>query len=102
MAKGKVTRTDEIDELKRRYEQLREQRIHAEADLKNANKELDRLKKEAREKYGTDELAELLGMLERMKVENERKRLEYEGHLAELERRLGEVEKEEGKMRNAE
>ena len=82
----------EMDELRRRYERLRERRITAEADLKNANQELDRLKQEAREKYGTDDLAELTRMLEGMKRENERKRAEYQQPLDGIEARLADVE----------
>lgn len=91
------TPQQEIDELKKRYEALREKRITAEADLKNANAELDRLKQEAREKYATDDLAELTAMLEKLRQENERLRREYEEHLADVENRLAEVEREFGK-----
>lgn len=91
----------EMDELRRRYERLRERRITAEADLKNANKELERLRNEAREKYGTDDLGELTRMLEEMQRENERKRAEYQQHLDGIEARLADVEAQFAKATGA-
>jgi phage shock protein A len=82
----------EIDDLRRRYERLRERRITAEADLRNATQELERLQREAKAAYGTDDLDELSRMLEQMKQENERKRVEYQQHLDAVEAKLAEVE----------
>lgn len=82
----------EIDDLRRRYDRLRERRITAEADLRNATQELERLQREAKAAYGTDDLNELTRMLDEMKRENERKRAEYQQHLDAVEARLAEVE----------
>lgn len=93
------TTRQEIDELKKRYEKLRDKRVAAETDLKRANEELDRLKKEAMEKYGTDDLKELTLKLEQMKEENERKRREYQEHLSQLESKLAEVDQQFGQAK---
>jgi chromosome segregation ATPase len=82
----------EIDDLRRRYERLRERRITAEADLRNATQELERLQREAKAAYGTDDLDELTRLLGEMRRENERKRAEYQQHLDAVEARLAEVE----------
>jgi phage shock protein A len=90
----------EIDDLRRRYERLRERRITAEADLRNATQELERLQREAKAAYGTDDLDELSHMLERMKQENERKRVEYQQHLDAVEAKLAEVEAQFAKAKD--
>ena len=91
----------DIEQLRRRYAALREKQITAQADLNNATKELERLKREARERHGTDDLTELTRMLEEMKRENERKRAEYQAHLDQVDQRLVEVEREFTKARGA-
>ena len=60
-----------IEQLQQRYAKLNEQKIQAETNLEHAKKQLDQLQKEAREKYGTDDLAELRKKLDEMKAENE-------------------------------
>ena len=82
-----------IEELRQRYESLKTKKITAEANLTTSSHALDNLKKQAREKYGTDDLQALRAMLENMKRENERKRAEYQQHLTEIEGQLAEVEK---------
>ena len=49
------------------------------------SKELERLKKDAREKYDTDDLNELRKLLDNMKAENERKRAAYQAELDRIE-----------------
>jgi hypothetical protein len=81
-----------IEELRNRYESLKTQIITAEAHLKTSTASLEKLKKEANEKYGTYDLALLRAQLEKMKRENERKRAEYQEHLTQIERQLADVE----------
>jgi len=81
-----------IEVLQSRYNKLNTQKIEAGANLKNAQKELERLKQEAREKYGTDDLTELRNKLEAMKEENERKRASYQADLDRIEKDLDSVE----------
>jgi inhibitor of KinA sporulation pathway (predicted exonuclease) len=83
-----------IDDLKKRYETLRDKKVAAEANLKTSTEELERVKAEAREHHGTDDLAQLEKILEEMKQENQRKRTEYLAQLKEVEEKLAAVEKQ--------
>jgi chromosome segregation ATPase len=82
-----------IEQLQRRYNDLNNKKIRADADLDNAKKELERLKKEARQKYQTDDVAKLEKLLAQMKSDNEEKRKAYQTQLDTIESELAEVEK---------
>ena len=82
----------DIDALKKRHRELENQKIAAETNLARANEELDRLKNEAREQYGTDDLNQLRQKLDEMKVDNDRKRADYDRHLAQIEKELNQIE----------
>jgi hypothetical protein len=82
----------DIELLRERHEQLKTKKITAEADLRTSLRTLNNLKKEALEKYGTDDLQLLSAKLNAMTSENERKRAEYQEHLATIETQLAEVE----------
>lgn len=58
-----------------------------------AMKRLDELKAQAREKYGTDDAAELQGKLDEMVADNARKVAEYKAHLDSIDQGLAEVDK---------
>ena len=88
----KQDKKQSIDELKKRYDTLNEKKIAAQTNLKSAQERLDELKKEAREKYSTDDLEELKKKLNDMKDENERKRAEYQTSLDKIEQELSKVE----------
>lgn len=81
-----------IEQLQQRYAKLNEQRITAAANLEHAKTQLERLRKEARENYGTDDLLELKKKLEEMKAENETKRANYQQELERIEADLSAVE----------
>ena len=81
-----------IEELQNRYKKLDKQKIQAETTLKLACDQLETLQKEAREKYGTDDLTELQAKLEAMQAENERKRAAYQADLDRIEGDLAAVE----------
>jgi chromosome segregation ATPase len=81
-----------ITELQERYQKLQAEKVRAETNRENAEKRLSELKAEAREKYGTDDVAELEAKLTEMKAENERKRAEYQAHLDRIESDLAAVE----------
>ena len=88
-----TSKTDlDIEQLKKRHKDLEEKKITAEANLNNASKLLDELKREAKGKYATDDPAQLQKKLQDMKAENDRKRAEYQKHLEEIESRLVQVE----------
>ena len=82
----------DIAMLKARYEELRDEKTRAEANLGSAKDQLDVLKQQARDTYGTDDLAALKQKLADMKAENERKRSEYEATLNQIDQNLAAVE----------
>jgi hypothetical protein len=84
----------EIEKLRERHKLLEVQKITAEANLKNSQDTLGRLKQQARESFGTDDVEQLRKKLEAMKLENEEKRICYQQHLDEIERQLAEVERQ--------
>ena len=94
-AKGAAkTAAPDIEALRKRHRELEHQKVTAQAHLQSATQQLDQLKTEAREQYGTDDLIELRKKLEEMKRENERKRVEYDRHLAQIETELRKIEED--------
>lgn len=81
-----------IEELQRRFQSLNTRKIQAETHLENARKELERLQREAREKFGTDQVDELRLKLEQMKADNEEKRRNYQADLDRIENDLTDIE----------
>lgn len=81
-----------IEELQQRYAKLHTKKIQADTNLDNARKRLADLQQEAREKYGTDDLAELKQKLADMQAENEAKRAAYQQDLQRIESELADVE----------
>ena len=92
----------DMEKLRARYKTLETKKITAEANLKTSNQTLDNLKRQAREKYGTDDLALLRDQLEEMLRENERKRAEYQQHLTLIENELAAVEAQHAAAAKAE
>jgi len=82
----------ELETLRSRYDKLAAQRSAADALLDNARKELAKLEAEAKELYGTSDLAELEAQLTKMEQENLEKRRAYQEHLDAIEAKLKEVE----------
>ena len=82
----------DIEALKKRHQELATKRTRAETQLEQAQKELARLKAEAKAAYGTDDLAELEKLLAARKAANEKKRAEYQQSLEKIEKELAEVE----------
>jgi phage shock protein A len=81
-----------IEQLQERYQALHTRKIQSETHLQNARQQLETLKRQAREAYGTDDVAELAKKLESMKAENEQKRQGYEADLDRIEAELSAVE----------
>ena len=84
----------DIEQLKKKHKELEKQKTTAEANLKTATDQLEALKEEAKQKYGSDDLDQLRRRLAEMKESNEKKRADYQKHLEEIEIRLAQVEKE--------
>jgi chromosome segregation ATPase len=81
-----------IEELQKRYQKLNTRKIQAETNLENAKTQLERLRQDARENYGTDDVAELREKLDAMTAENEEKRSKYQVDLDRIEAELQAVE----------
>ena len=81
-----------IEQLQERYRNLDKKKTRAEADLDNAQKQLQALQTEAREKYGSDDVAALQKKLADMKTENENKRRQYQADLDQIESELQAVD----------
>ena len=81
-----------IEQLQSRYQHLRDKKVEAETHFRNAQTQLDELKRQAREKYGTDDVAELEQMLLRMRRENDERRSQYQAELDRIEEDLAGVE----------
>lgn len=81
-----------IEQLQQRYEQLNTQKIQCKTKLDSALEQLEKLKRDAREKYGTDDVAALQNKLDQLKAENEQKRASYQAHLEQIESDLSRVE----------
>ena len=86
--------TPDIEALRQRHKELDRQKTTEEANLSNARKVLDDLRKQASQQYGTDDLEKLRVKLAEMEAENERKRAEYHAHLQEIQEKLEEVKRQ--------
>ncbi len=93
MAKADNGVKQSIEDLQKRFQKLNNQKVIAETQLKSAQDRLDELKKEARERYETDNLDQLRAKLKQMQDENERKRSQYQASLDTIESDLAEVER---------
>jgi phage shock protein A len=87
-----ATKAQSIEELRKRYDDLNTKKITAEANHKNAQKQLDDLKAAAKAQWNTDSLDDLRKKLKEMEDENERKRSEYQGQLDKIEADLKDVD----------
>jgi phage shock protein A len=87
-----ATKAQSIEELRKRYDDLNTKKITAEANHRNAQKQLDELKAAAKAQWNTDNLDELRKKLKEMEEENERKRSEYQGQLDKIEADLKDVD----------
>lgn len=81
-----------IEQLKQRYNELHIRQIQAGERLNSAKEQLEKLQKQAREQYGTDNVDELRTKLAAMEAENERRRAEYQADLDRIETELAAVE----------
>lgn len=94
MSKGNEAGAQQsIEQLQKRYETLNTKKIQAARDLEHATKNLEDLKSEAKEKYGTDDLDALREKLAVMTRENEEKRSKYQADLDRIETELADVER---------
>lgn len=83
-----------IEQLQKRYEEFKAQKVKFETQRDAAREELDNLKQQARELFGSDDVKTLEKMLADMKSENEKKRQAYQASLDQIETQLEKVEAE--------
>ena len=83
-----------IEQLQQKYQALNKRKIEAETNLRHARNQMEQLKKEARDKYGTDDLAALRTRLDQMRSENEQKRRAYQEDLERIQKQLDAVEQQ--------
>ena len=81
-----------IEQLQQRYQRLHTRKIQAETNLANATERLAELKKEAREKFGTDDISELRAKLQAMTDANDIARRQYQAELDRIEADVESVE----------
>jgi len=85
---------DRLEKLKKDYKDLDTRKITTEANVKNLEQELDRLREQAQKNYGTSDLGELERLLEERRQENERLVAEYDIHIKDIKVRLDEVDRQ--------
>ncbi len=77
-----------IEKLRTRYEGLNNEKIKVETQREHASTQLNTLKNQANELYGSDDVEQLKTMLEEMKAKNEAMRSEYQANLDGIDRDL--------------
>jgi hypothetical protein len=88
-----MSQVETIEQLRERYDRLNHRKTEAQTLLKSAEGELDRLKAEAKEKFGTDDLDTLKRKLRELEAENLRRREAYQKQLDAIDAALKEVDR---------
>lgn len=83
----------ELNGLRRQYEQLRDQKVRTEQQVADLSGRLEALKTQAQEEYGTSDPEELQALLQEKRSENERVVAEYREHIQKIHADLAAVEK---------
>ena len=82
----------EMEQLRKRYEDLSTRKTRCETNLDNATNALENLQAQARSEYGTDDLEALQQRLEEMKAKNHELQETYRESLDAIERGLKDVD----------
>lgn len=83
---------NEMQQLRKRYEDLDRMRTVCQTNLANATRTLEALQAQAREQYQTDDLEALHARLEQMKAGNQRLQEDYRASLDTIEASLKAVD----------
>ncbi len=83
---------DRLESLKTDYKELETKKIQTDTNIKTLETELERLREQARESYGTSDLEKLRDLLEARRRDNEQMLTEYEQHIRSIKKRLDEIE----------
>jgi hypothetical protein len=81
-----------LETLRQEYNVLHTKKITTDANIKNLEKNLDRLRASAEQEYGTSDLEKLREILETRRQENEMKVAQYEQHVKEIKEKLTAIE----------
>src|SRR5690606_9852337 len=87
-AKTSTGQIRRFEDLKKRHDNLRAEKSRVEGQAEVQEKNLESLRRQAEEQFGTSDLAELEAKLDAMRAENERKLAEYADSLEGSERSL--------------
>ncbi len=83
---------DKLESLKGDFKELETKKIQTETNIQTLEAELQRLREQARQTYGTSDLEELKALLEKRRRENEHLVAEYEQHIRGIKDRLADIE----------
>ncbi len=86
----------ELNGLRRQYEQLRDQKVRTEQQVSDLSSHLESLKAQAEAEYGTSNPVELQALLEGKRQENQRIVAEYREHIQKINNDLSVVERSVG------
>jgi len=82
----------ELNGLKKQYEQLRDRKVRTEQDVANLTEQLEALKAQAEAEYGTSDMKELQALLEQKRQQNEELVAKYREHIDTIQTDLAAVE----------
>lgn len=85
-------KSQSIEELQKRFQGLNEQKIKVETQREHALAQLNDLKAQAKEIYGSDNVDELKQILDQMKASNEEKRSQYQASLDSIDADLSAID----------
>ncbi len=88
-----MSEVETIEQLRERYDRLNHRKTEAQTLLKSAESELERIRADARDKFGTDDVDALKKMLAELEAENLRRREAYQKQLDAIDAALKEVDK---------
>ena len=81
-----------LETLRQEYNDLHTKKITTDANIKNLEENLARLRASAEKEYGTSDLEKLKEILETRRRENEEKLAQYEQHVKEIKEKLAAIE----------
>ncbi|WP_156891617.1 ADP-ribosyltransferase [Maridesulfovibrio zosterae] len=82
----------ELAQLKRQYERLREDKVRTEQNLDNIGRQLADLEAQAMQQYGTSDPQELNQLLEEKRTENAKLVADYRAHITSIMEGLQKLE----------
>ncbi|MDC0335285.1 hypothetical protein OAN24_00100 [Pseudodesulfovibrio sp.] len=82
----------ELNDLRRQYEQLRDQKVRTEQQVTDLSNQLETLKSQAQDEYGTSDPEELQTLLEKKRLQNEQIVSDYREHIQKIQSDLTAVE----------